>query len=239
MDPESFLDRPNTEDQTAYGNAVRFGYENMDKIVGKILRLAGDDTAIVFLSALSQQPCLKYESIGGKRFYKPIDIAGTLAAIGLDTLDCEAEPVMSEQFHLRFRSLDAAHAAMEKLTFANVEGMPAFSSSLDGSNIMTGCAVIRELPPDTVLHCKDRDVLFNSIFYLVDLRKSGMHHRDGMAWFRLPNRNQRICETPVPLEDLAPTMLAVMGLSAPEHMPGRALPIDEIALSECPIKDAA
>ena len=33
--------------------------------------LAGDDTTLVFLTALSQQPCLKYEDIGGKTMYRP------------------------------------------------------------------------------------------------------------------------------------------------------------------------
>jgi Type I phosphodiesterase / nucleotide pyrophosphatase len=239
MEPELFLDKPSTADQAAHAAAVQFGYENMDKIVGKVLRLAGDDTAVMFVSALSQQPCLKYEGIGGKRFHKPIDLAAMLAAIGLDVRNCEAEPVMSEQFHLRFRSPEDARAALEKLAAATVEGRPAFSSSLDGNSIMTGCGIIKELPPDAVLHCKDRDVPFNSIFYLVDLKKSGMHHRDGMAWIRLPSKIHEVNLSPVPLVDLAPTMLAVMGMPIPSTMPGQVLSIAEIANSGRSIKRVA
>ena len=239
MEPNLFAEKPSMADQNAYGSAVRFGYERMDAIVGKIMQLVDDQTAIIFITALSQQPCLKYEGIGGKRFYKPVNVNNMLTAVGIDAGDCDIEPVMSEQFHLRFASVGKAQEAYDKLQAVVVEGMPAFASRLNDCSIMTGCGVIRELPPGALLRTGDRAVPFESVFYLVDLKKSGMHHRDGMAWFRIPGLAARDFDPAVSLVDLPPTILRVMGLDAPESMRGRVLPFAAPIVESRPINAAA
>ncbi|HMH27528.1 MAG TPA: hypothetical protein VK580_03020 [Steroidobacteraceae bacterium] len=225
LEPQKFSVTPSEAEQAAYGDAVLYGYEKMDDLVGKAISLAGNEAAIVFLTALSQQPCLKYEGQGGKRFYKPISYAKVLKAVGIDATTCEPQPVMSEQFHLRFRNTEAARLAYDRLCAVTVDGRPAFASSLDGSSVMTGCAITQELPPDALLRAADQAVLFNSVFYLVDLKKSGMHHRDGMAWFRLPDRSHSEGRGPVPLIDVAPTILSVLGIEKPSYMTGQVMDI--------------
>lgn len=226
LEPTKFSVQPSETEQIAYGDAVRYGYEQMDRIVGNAMRLAGNDTAIVLLTALSQQPCLSYEGKGGKRMYKPISYTKLLEAVGIDVNSCESQPVMAEQFHLRFANANSAQSAYEKLCAATVEGQPAFYSSLDSSSsVMTGCAVIDEMPPDATLRVGDKKILFNSLFYMVDLMKSGMHHRDGMAWFRLPHGGHSDTRSRVPLVDLAPTILAILGAEKPQHMTGQVMDI--------------
>jgi Type I phosphodiesterase / nucleotide pyrophosphatase len=228
LEPQKFSVTPSQAEQDAYANAVLYGYERMDEIVGKAIALAGGEAAIIFLTALSQQPCLKYEGQGGKRFYKPISYKKVLDAMGIDAATCEPQPVMSEQFHLRFRNADSAKSAYDRLCTAKVDGRPAFASSLDGISVMTGCAITQELPPDALLSTADQAVVFNSVFYLVDLKKSGMHHRDGMAWFRLPDRGHSESRDPVPLVDVAPTILSVLGIEKPAYMTGRVMDIYDI-----------
>jgi hypothetical protein len=232
FEPEIFAVQPSPEEQSAHGEAVRYGYEQMDRIVSKVIELAGDDTAVIFTTALSQQPCLKYEGKGGKRFYRPVSYVQVLEAIGIDASSCEPQAVMSEQFHLRFGSAEAAKVAFEKLGRATVEGKPAFSSALNGNSILTGCAIIEELPPDALLAAGDLKTVFGSVFYMVDLMKSGMHHRDGMAWFRLPGRKHSDNRSPVPLIDVAPTILAVLGIEQPGYMTGHVMEMPELALSQ-------
>ena len=82
---------------------------------------------------------------------------------------------MSEQFHLRFGDADAATDAYGRLNGSTVQGRPAFHSTRNGNSILTGCGVFEELPPDAVLICGDRKTAFNSVCYIVDLKKSGMH----------------------------------------------------------------
>lgn len=230
LEPQKFAVQPSAQDQEAHGNAVLYGYKQMDRIVGKTLALAGTDTAVIFVSALSQQPCLKYEGVGGKRFYKPVSYSELLEAVGIDLTSCKPEPVMSENFHLRFESPEAAKVACEKLSRCTVEGQPAFSSSLDGSSIQTGCAIHEEMPPDALLSSGERKIPFNSLFYLVDLMKSGMHHRDGLAWFCLPGGRHSESSSAVPLLEVAPTILAVIGIKQPEYMSGHVLGIPELAM---------
>jgi len=43
----------------------------MDGIVKDILDAAPPNAVVVLSTALSQQPCLIYEDIGGKTFYRP------------------------------------------------------------------------------------------------------------------------------------------------------------------------
>ncbi len=225
LEPQKFSVTPSDAEQVSYGDAIRYGYERMDDIVGKAISLAGSEAAIIFLTALSQQPCLKYEGQGGKRFYKPISYTKLLEAVGIDVTTCDPQPVMSEQFHLRFSNAESARLAYDRLCAAKVEGRPAFASSLDGSSVMTGCAITQEMPPDAVLSAAGRTVVFDSLFYLVDLTKSGMHHRDGMAWFRLPDRRHSDGHECVSLIDVAPTILAVLGIEKPPYMTGRVMDI--------------
>jgi hypothetical protein len=136
---------------------------------------------------------------------------------------------MSEQFHLRFASAAAAELAHEKLGRVTIGGRPAFSSSLDGSSILTGCAIFEELPPDALLSADHLQTPFYSVFYLVDLKKSGMHHRDGMAWFRMPGGRHSDRRDPVPIMNLAPTILAVLGIEKPAYMTGGVMEIPDLA----------
>lgn len=229
LEPELFTAQPSKKEQRAYGNAVLYGYQQMDRIVGRALALASDNNAVlVFVSALSQQPCLKYEGKGGKRYYRPVNYLRVLDAVGIDATSCEPEAVMSEQFHLRFGNAEAAASATTKLQNATVEGQPAFTTRLDGNSILTGCAVFEEMPPDSIFSAGSFKAPFNSLFYMVDLKKSGMHHRDGMAWFRLPGKGHSDGQERVSLIDVAPTILAALGMEQPDYMPGHVLDIPEI-----------
>src|SRR5262249_52902597 len=71
LEPARFELKPTEAEQRSYGDAVRYGYQCMDTIVGEVLAMAGDESTVVFATALSQQPCLTYERVGGKIFHKP------------------------------------------------------------------------------------------------------------------------------------------------------------------------
>ena len=56
MEPEHFKVKPEPGEQEVYQEAILFGYQQMDKMLPKLMSLAGPDTAVVLLTALSQQP---------------------------------------------------------------------------------------------------------------------------------------------------------------------------------------
>jgi hypothetical protein len=64
MDPEAFRIQPTAAEQAEYGNAILYGYQEMDDILGRFLQLADERTTLVLCTALSQQPCLIHEDKG-------------------------------------------------------------------------------------------------------------------------------------------------------------------------------
>lgn len=222
MDPSPFIIKPTAADQKDYGHAVLSGYKSMDRIVGETLKLVGDDAVVIFATALSQQPCLKYEGRNGKRFYKPDNFTKLLGALGIDPNECSAEPVMSEQFHLRFRSSEAANSAAHLVGHAAVNDRPALSFRVEGSNIFAGCSVFDELPPDALLVTSLGKFRFSDMFYFVDTLKSGMHHSDGMLWIRSTG-SASTDSARVPLTAIAPTILKLLDLPVPARLSGSPL----------------
>lgn len=65
------------------------------------------------------------------------------------------------------------------------------------------------------------------LFYRSDTTKSGFHHPDGLWWIRT-GRHQVIDE-PVSPRRIAPTVLAVLGLEAPQTM--KTSPLDGFAIT--------
>lgn len=226
LEPARFQLKPTTAEQKVYGDAVRHGYRCMDTIVGEVLAMAGEEATVVFATALSQQPCLNYESVGGKTFHKPHQFGSLLRFAGIDPNTCKAEPVMSEDFHLRFASPAAAERARTQLLELRLGSEYVMKAILDRCDIMTGCAIFHEVHPGAEVRGPGGVVAFDSLFYDIDTTKSGMHHRDGILWIRPPKGTSgRIEPDRVPLESVAPTILSLLGVRPGPQMRGAVLPL--------------
>jgi hypothetical protein len=224
MDPEPFKAKPTDGDQAEYQHAVRYGYVEMDGLVGDIMDAAPADAIIVLATALSQQPCLDYEDIGGRTCYRPRVGEKLLEFLGI--ADClDIQPVMSEQFHLRFDSESAAKDAADRLGALHVDGEEAMLVEVRGTNVFTGCKIYTQLHHEAMLigGPKDAAIPFFRLFYHVEIVKSGMHHPDGILWMRIPGLAPRVYAERVSLRDFAPTILALFGLGKPSYMTGKAL----------------
>ena len=222
MEPEHFVVKPKAQDQAVYEDAILFGYQQMDRMCGQFMELAGDDTTIVFVTALSQQPCLDYEAQGGKTIYRPRDFDAFLRAIGI-IAPAKVSPVMAHQFHLDFQSEEAAKDAEAKLKTLQFKGRGnAMNVERNGKGLFGGCRVFEHVGPDAVITFTDSDraVPFFELFYHIDLVKSGMHHPDGMLWIRTPVREHAVHGDKVPLVAVAPTILEMFGLPQPGSMKG-------------------
>lgn len=217
MEPEIFSVKPTDGDRSEYRDAILYGYQNMDDLLGRILRLAGPETTLIFCTGLSQQPYLKYESAGGRHYYR-------LKAPGLLTsrLGIEGKftyhPVMAEQFCLRFETPEDAVKAGETLNRYRVGDQNAFYSERHDSDLMVQCNQTRALPPDTLITEGDRSFPFSEIFYEMGELKSGYHHPDGLLWVRRPDRQHRVFEEKVSLRSIAPAILELFEVPRPEYM---------------------
>jgi Type I phosphodiesterase / nucleotide pyrophosphatase len=226
MDPEPFKIKPTDEDQAEYQHAVRYGYEEMDRIVADIVGAAPPNAVIVLATALSQQPCLIYEDIGGKTFYRPRIFEKLVEFAGVK--NCEGiEPVMSEEFHLRFSTDEAADAAAERLSKLRVGGKEAMGVERRDTNVYAGCQIFEQLPSDAMLEggANGASIGFFRIFYQVESLKSGMHHPDGILWMRMPGVAPRVHRDKVSIRDIAPTLLSLFGIDRPSYMRGGVLPV--------------
>lgn len=219
MDPGPFKIKPSAAEQAELRDAVLFGYREMDRLLGRFMKLAGGDATLIFCTALSQQPCLTYEDSGGKTFYRAHAIDRLLAFAGVDERYAYF-PVMSEQFHLRFDGGSQASRAMRQLASLTVGGQPALAVSQEGAGLFAGCRIFSQLGPDAVLEsgATGSRTGFFDLFYQAGGIKSGMHHPDGMLWIRGPDRSHSVAAEKVPLRAIAPTILRLLGVAAPDAM---------------------
>ena len=231
LDPDRFTLRPTAEDQAELEGAILFGYRQMDGLIGRFLRLAGDHATLVFCTALSQQPCLLYEDSGGKAFYRPRDIDRLLAFVGV-TSPYRYFPVMSEQFRLEFDGEAPAVSAHARLAALRVSGQPVMYVRREGAEVFGGCSVFSQLSAGAMLEAPaspapgSASTAFAEMFYQADGVKSGMHHPDGMLWIRLPDRRHAVLPDKVSLLSIAPTILRLLDVTPPDSMRAAALELD-------------
>jgi hypothetical protein len=231
MDPEPFKIKPTDADQAEYQNAVRYGYEEMDRLVGQIVATLPNNAVVVLATALSQQPCLIYEDLGGKTFYRPRTFDSLIKFTGI--IGCQkVEPVMSEQFHLRFESESDARDAAERLGALRVEDGEAMKVECRGANVFSGCRIFSQLDHEALLEGgpNGTSIPFFRLFYQVESLKSGMHHPDGILWMCIPGNAPTVQLEKVSIRDLPPTVLSLFGIEKPDYMSGRVLPIGRTTL---------
>jgi len=223
MDPSPFKIQPSVEEQAEYKDAVQFGYQSMDKIVGECLDKMGPDTVVVLASALSQQPCLVYEEKSGKTFYRAIEPDEFFAFAGIKS-QYRYAPVMSEQFHLYFKEESGAEEGERLLRALKVGDRDLMFVKREGQEVFGGCTIFEQQDRQALVTAANGDTKhFGQILYQVSGLKSGMHHPDGILWIRdtskKPTPSQRVS-----LRQIAPTLLAHFGLEKPDFMTMDALP---------------
>ena len=219
MEPEVFGNKPSDSERAEHQNAILFGYQNMDALLGEFLQMAGSETTLIFCTALSQQPFLKYEAVGGKHLYRIKSPHVLSEQLGL-TPECTYHPVMSEQFVLRFESLATAERTCEQLNGVRLGERKAFTVSLKDLDLMVQCAANDVVAADAVLTttAPERRVPFFDVFYKVDIVKSGFHHPDGMLWVRRPDREHVVHDDKISLRSIAPALLEMFEVTPPEFM---------------------
>ena len=224
MEPEIFTVQMSKEEAAKYESAILFGYQEMDRLVAKFIDLAADDTTLVFCTAISQQPYLAYEEKGGRQIYRPSSFEALVQFAGV-SMPFRIAPVMAHQFHIYLETEEAAEQAERQMRGLTVNGRQAMAVVRTGRQIFSGCHVYDNLPATTPLVATEggRTGNFFDYFYRIDGLKSGMHHPDGMFWIRRPDRRHALHAGKVPLSDVAPTLVDLLGLSKPPSMKGESV----------------
>jgi hypothetical protein len=214
LEPERFAVRPDEAEQRAHEGAVLFGYRQMDRLVAETLEMADEDTTVVLCTALSQQPCLTYEERGGKVIYRPRDFERLLSFAGV-TAPHRVAPVMAEEFHVFLDTEAAAVETERQLAAMRVGDRPALVVRRDGPALFCGCKIHGALDHDATVSGPRGGEPFFELFYQVEGVKSGMHHPEGLLWIRTPERVHAIHTGLLPLTEVFPMLLGLMGVRAP------------------------
>lgn len=216
MDPEIFEAAPPEDDQSIYGDAIMFGYRKMDTLLGQFLRLASDDTTLIFSTGLSQQPFLKSEDIGGQKFYRPKDMKATLDEWGIAYVD--VQPTMTHQFQIRCASAEDIDDARRILGSVSCDGKSVFGfDKSDDDSIYIGCPLHESVDTESQLVVEGRNFTtrFYDHFYMIDATKSGFHHPDGALWIK--TETHRIHDDTVSVLDIYPTLLDHFDVALPKR----------------------
>lgn len=221
MEPEAYRVRPTEESIRTYGHAIRYGYQKMDRMVGKALAMADSRTTVLFITALSQQPNLRYEDIGGKFVYRPKDFRALLDFAGI-AQDVSVEPVMTHQAWLTCRDEAQAAASARALLQLLMNGEPIMSARQVGNRVFFDCKLISPVPDDSILEIRERGerVPFARYFGFLGEIVNARHHPDGALWVHKPGQAEHAIHQPkLPLEQAFELVLSEMspGRVAPER----------------------
>jgi len=217
MRPEIFKVQPSREEQAEFSNAILFGYQEMDRLLERFFGLAGDDATLILCTALSQQPCLKYEDDGGKVIYRPKDFTEFLAFAGV-TGPFKVAPIMAEEFLVYLEDEAAALAAEQTLRALTMEGEELMNVRRESASLSCSCRISHQLSRSVIVRSTTIEgaAPFFDLFYQIEGIKSGMHHPDGMFWVRAPDHAHRVHHEKLRLDAIAPMILGMFGVEEVE-----------------------
>ncbi len=223
MEPWRFKVQPKPQELSEHKDAILYGYQETDKLVGRVMKLAGDDTTLIFCTALSQQPFLLFEDRGGKTFYRPKRFEDLLRFAGITRWHAVA-PAMSEEFQLLFDKTEDAVEAASRLESLHVNGVRLVTVYRRDTTVYSGCNIHVALSPEArISYGLEKHVPFHDLFYQAGVFKSGMHHRDGLLWIRQPSRRHEVHRDKVSIRFIAPTVLSLLNVRKPDTMQKHSL----------------
>src|SRR3954469_13331995 len=206
MEPEAYEVKPSAASLEAYRDAIRYGYEKMDRLVGDALEIGAERTTVVLATALSQQPNLRYEKIGGKFVYRPRDFRTLLDLLGIPK-ETTVEPVMTHQAWLTCRDEAQAAQCANALLALEMNGQPIMSASRVANRIYFDCKLISEVPEESVMSFRGKAMPFQRYFAFLGQVVNARHHPDGALWIRSPRREHAVRRQKIELSQVSKLLL--------------------------------
>jgi hypothetical protein len=222
MEPNLFKVQPSEREQQEFGTAIQTGYEQMDRILGRMFLLAGSNVTLVLSTAISQEPYLDFENLGGKVLHRPYDFTQLFEFAGI--APTTFAPVMAHQFHVYFSDEAAALKAERGLLALRLRQEQLMIVRRTGNQLFSECRVYTPQATDAYVSGEaGAKRPFSELFYQVEGMRSGMHNPDGLLWIRRPDRKHVVREKKVPLAAIAPSLLSLLGIAPPNQMREKSL----------------
>lgn len=211
MEPEAYQVKPSEAEMAAYGDAVESSYRHMDEIVGRAMKLVGPQGRIVFATALSQEANLRYEHIGGKFVYRPVDFEDLAEFAGAPT-NVTFEPVMTHQAWASCANEDDAIAFEAAMNGLQSNGKTVMGWRRDGARVFFWCDLISKVDSDMTLTSQTGVTKeFSELFDLVGQVNNSQHNRSGCFWIQRDDAKSVVHEQRLPLEQVFGKLLDMFG----------------------------
>jgi arylsulfatase A-like enzyme len=234
MDDSKFPVPSSPEEKIKYGEAVEYGYDLCDELLGRFLRLVDDNTVVVVASSMGQQPYVHELFPEGKiavRFKDPSKILAIVGARGVT----EIVPTMLPQYNVTIPEAAERARVRDLLRAGRCQGgiHPDAIHVEETGNILTltprglsrrsGEQDVRYTFPGAPF-AKSEGYALEELFATdAPTPKEGMHDPRGMVIFHGPGiRRGTQIENISPL-DLLPTMLNMLDVPVPGALKGRVL----------------
>jgi hypothetical protein len=215
LEVDAFSVKPEEAHMRAYAEAIRYGYEHMDRMVGEVLDDRSlEDTTLVLATALSQHANPTRVESRPHEAYRPHDFEHFLRFAGIGDF-VSTEPLMTHLAWATFPSPAAAEAAVEQLRGITVDGRPAVDLELHGDRVKFWCSVTALDNEDASLSNRQgASMRFLDLFSRVGSSVlDGSHHPDGILWVS-PTRRQRPATAggaeDIPLENAKQLLLGAL-----------------------------
>ncbi len=227
MQPELFP-QPTTESETkSYGGAIEFGYRSADELLNRALKLCDDDTVLVVASSMGQKPFIS-DLKKGKSIAQLRSLDKLIEIIGL-TDKIKALSTMSDQFNLYPSSPEIMRIARERLESAYVDspGRPIFFVVEHGDFLTLNLTPDEDITEHSQCYFphtgSDPVIRYEDLVYQTGQNKSGCHDPEGMMiiYGKGIERGKEVVG--INNLDIAPTLLSLLGVSAPPEMKGSVI----------------
>lgn len=223
MAPTEFVAPPDQAEHASLKDAVRHGYRSMDRLLGEFIADFPDAT-LVLCTALSQEAWKESTKVT----YRPREMRALLDYVGLAGDTVSVQPVMAEEFVVRFATEAEAARGEELFSRLRVDGEQLLSFVNEGTYLVGGCALTDMGAMDKQIQVagEDRDERMADLFYPIHTVRSGRHNPHGVLWWR--TGAHRVVDEPVPLTAVAPTVLSLFGVQRPDYMTGPELQLGDL-----------
>lgn len=219
MEPEAYEVKPSDAHMKSYGDAVEDSYREMDKIVGRAMKLVGENGRIIFSTALSQEANTRYEHIGGKFVHRPRNFEKLFEWLGAPAPN-SFEPVMTHQAWATYDSAEEAEAADRAMNNIQSNGKSIMEWKREENRVFFCSGLISEVEPDfEVRHGETGEtVLFDDLFMPIGQVNNSQHNRHGCFWMPAGPEGPRVYAGTLPLEQATAKILGLFPLAASQQV---------------------
>ena len=227
MQPEAFEQKASADEVRVYGGAIEYGYHTADELLKRMLRLIDRDTVMCVASSMGQKPFVSPVK-GGKPIKQLRSLERLLQIIGVEGR-ARALSTMSDQFNIYPDTTATRDFIIGVLESAYVDSpdQRLFWVSTVENSITVNLLLYNKITENSRCYFphleKNNSFAYEELIYNTGMMKSGCHDPKGMMMLIGPGvrRGGQIAECNN--LDIAPTLLAMLGLPAPAEMTGRVV----------------